>query len=385
MKRSWWARLLTIGIIIGGVYYSQLITNEPADGEAQKVEMSPRPTTPTEQPNDEALKKALNDAQKVLSRTNETKPDVTATSQSSNSSKMDEGEKAANDNLPRFDVAEVDELGNGVFSGRAFRNVRVWLKKLDGSVVGETVSLEDGSFTILTNTPLPEGESVLALVAEEIPGGEIKVASERLVISRFPGGPALIVAQKDTADTVSRILQEPVTRKPLDTAQKSGDNASVSNSNASKESAEGKLLKIKIIDYDEKGRLAISGKAKPGSKISIEVNGRTIGSTNTDDQGQWSLTTIEGMADGANKIVAKASLDDEYSTTSMPFAPDELVQKFPKGRLVVVQPGNSLWRIARRTYGSGFRYTVIFAANRDQVTNPDLIYPGQVLHTPPVK
>ncbi len=385
MKRSWWARLLTIGIIIGGVYYSQLITNEPADGEAQKVEMSPRPTTPTEQPNDEALKKALNDAQKVLSRTNETKPDVTATSQSSNSSKMDEGEKAANDNLPRFDVAEVDELGNGVFSGRAFRNVRVWLKKLDGSVVGETVSLEDGSFTILTNTPLPEGESVLALVAEEIPGGEIKVASERLVISRFPGGPALIVAQKDTADTVSRILQEPVTRKPFDTAQKSEDNASVSKSNASKESAEGKLLKIKIIDYDEKGRLAISGKAKPGSKISIEVNGRTIGSTNTDDQGQWSLTTIEGMADGANKIVAKASLGDEYSTTSMPFAPDELVQKFPKGRLVVVQPGNSLWRIARRTYGSGFRYTVIFAANRDQVTNPDLIYPGQVLHTPPVK
>jgi len=385
VKRSWWARLLTIGIIIGGVYYSQLITNEPADGEAQKVEMSPRPTTPTEQPNDEALKKALNDAQKVLSRTNETKPDVTATSQSSNSSKMDEGEKAANDNLPRFDVAEVDELGNGVFSGRAFRNVRVWLKKLDGSVVGETVSLEDGSFTILTNTPLPEGESILALVAEEIPGGEIKVASERLVISRFPGGPALIVAQKDTADTVSRILQEPVTRKPFDTAQKSEDNASVSKSNASKESAEGKLLKIKIIDYDEKGRLAISGKAKPGSKISIEVNGRTIGSTNTDDQGQWSLTTIEGMADGANKIVAKASLGDEYSTASMPFAPDELVQKFPKGRLVVVQPGNSLWRIARRTYGSGFRYTVIFAANRDQVTNPDLIYPGQVLHTPPVK
>ncbi|MEL0078624.1 MAG: LysM peptidoglycan-binding domain-containing protein [Rhodospirillales bacterium] len=385
MKRSWWARLLTIGIIIGGIYYSQLITNEPADGEAKKVEMSPRPATATEQPNDEALKKALNDAQKVLSRSNETKLDVTATSQSSNSSKIDEGEKGANDNLPRFDVAEVDELGNGVFSGRAFRNVRVWLKKLDGSVVGETVSLEDGSFTILTNAPLPEGESVLALVAEEIPGGEIKVASERLVISRFPGGPALIVAQKDTADTVSRILQEPVFKKPLDTAQKSGDNTSVSNSNASKESAEGKLLKIKIIDYDEKGRLAISGEAKPGAKISIEVNGRTIGSTNTDEQGQWSLISTEGMANGANNIVAKASLGDEYSTASMPFAPDELVQKFPKGRLVVVQPGNSLWRIARRTYGSGFRYTVIFAANRDQVTNPDLIYPGQVLHTPPVK
>jgi len=385
VKRSWWARLLTIGIIIGGIYYSQLITNEPADGEGEKVVMSPRPTTTTEQPDDEALKKALKDAQKALSRSNETKMDVTETSQSSNSSKMNEGEKGANDNLPRFDVAEVDELGNGVFSGRAFRNVRVWLKKLDGSVVGETVSLEDGSFTILTNSPLPEGESALALVAEEIPGGEIKVASERLVISRFPGGPALIVAQRDTADSVSRILQEPIAKKALDVSPKKKDGQSFSDAKAPKEDAKSTAVKMKVIDYDEKGRLAISGEAKPGSKISIDVNGRTIGSTNTDDQGQWSLTTSEGTADGANKIGATASLGDEYSTTTMPFAPDELVQKFPEGRLVVVQPGNSLWRIARRTYGSGFRYTVIFAANRDQVTNPDLIYPGQVLHTPQVK
>ena len=49
---------------------------------------------------------------------------------------------------------------------------------------------------------------------------------------------------------------------------------------------------------------------------------------------------------------------------------------------VVVQPGESLWRIARATYGKGVRYTVIYAANRDQIRDPNLIYPGQVFVIP---
>ena len=50
--------------------------------------------------------------------------------------------------------------------------------------------------------------------------------------------------------------------------------------------------------------------------------------------------------------------------------------------LVVVQPGNSLWRIARRTYGEGIRYSVIFQANNDQIVDPDLIFPGQIFLVP---
>ncbi|MCS5600316.1 MAG: LysM peptidoglycan-binding domain-containing protein, partial [Rhodospirillales bacterium] len=52
------------------------------------------------------------------------------------------------------------------------------------------------------------------------------------------------------------------------------------------------------------------------------------------------------------------------------------------GSLVVVEAGNSLWRIARRTYGSGFRYTVIYEANKEQIKNADLIFPGQVFALP---
>jgi nucleoid-associated protein YgaU len=45
----------------------------------------------------------------------------------------------------------------------------------------------------------------------------------------------------------------------------------------------------------------------------------------------------------------------------------------------VVQPGDSLFAIAQRTYGDGRLWPALFAANADQIANPNLIYPGQVL------
>ncbi|WP_348629358.1 LysM peptidoglycan-binding domain-containing protein [Methylobacterium sp. 17Sr1-1] len=44
--------------------------------------------------------------------------------------------------------------------------------------------------------------------------------------------------------------------------------------------------------------------------------------------------------------------------------------------------GDSLWRISRRTYGEGERHSAIYGANQDQIRDPDLIYPGQVLVLP---
>jgi nucleoid-associated protein YgaU len=47
-----------------------------------------------------------------------------------------------------------------------------------------------------------------------------------------------------------------------------------------------------------------------------------------------------------------------------------------------VVPGDSLWAIAEQFYGAGAQYPRLFEANRDRVTNPDLIFPGQVLRVP---
>ena len=54
----------------------------------------------------------------------------------------------------------------------------------------------------------------------------------------------------------------------------------------------------------------------------------------------------------------------------------------PGEPFVIGQPGNSLWRLARRAYGKGIRYTMIFEANKGQIKDPDLIYPGQVFALP---
>ena len=47
-----------------------------------------------------------------------------------------------------------------------------------------------------------------------------------------------------------------------------------------------------------------------------------------------------------------------------------------------VQPGNSLWVIARKAYGNGTQYTVIFGANKEHIRDPNLIYPGQIITVP---
>lgn len=47
-----------------------------------------------------------------------------------------------------------------------------------------------------------------------------------------------------------------------------------------------------------------------------------------------------------------------------------------------VQSGDTLSAIAERHYGKAGRWHEIFEANRDQIDNPDLIRPGQVLRLP---
>jgi nucleoid-associated protein YgaU len=54
----------------------------------------------------------------------------------------------------------------------------------------------------------------------------------------------------------------------------------------------------------------------------------------------------------------------------------------PKIATTVVSRGDSLWRISRVTYGAGRRYAVVYKANRDQIRNPNRIYPGQIFVLP---
>ncbi|WP_411034976.1 LysM peptidoglycan-binding domain-containing protein [Shinella sp. BYT-45] len=49
---------------------------------------------------------------------------------------------------------------------------------------------------------------------------------------------------------------------------------------------------------------------------------------------------------------------------------------------VIIRRGDTLWQISRRIYGKGVRYTTIYLANEDQISDPDRIIPGQVFGVP---
>ena len=49
---------------------------------------------------------------------------------------------------------------------------------------------------------------------------------------------------------------------------------------------------------------------------------------------------------------------------------------------VIIRRGDSLWRISRRVYGRGVRYSTIYLANKEKVRNPNRIWPGQVMMIP---
>ena len=53
-------------------------------------------------------------------------------------------------------------------------------------------------------------------------------------------------------------------------------------------------------------------------------------------------------------------------------------------RSYTVAKGDTLSHIAQEHYGKASKWKVIFDANRDQLDNPDKIFPGQVLKIPPL-
>jgi nucleoid-associated protein YgaU len=51
-------------------------------------------------------------------------------------------------------------------------------------------------------------------------------------------------------------------------------------------------------------------------------------------------------------------------------------------RIHVVQPGDTLWRIAAELAGNPHRWPLLYRANRDQIKDPSLLHPGQRLTIP---
>jgi nucleoid-associated protein YgaU len=66
-----------------------------------------------------------------------------------------------------------------------------------------------------------------------------------------------------------------------------------------------------------------------------------------------------------------------------PEAPETVAPKLEHADgAVIIRRNDTLWRISRRVYGHGVRYSTIYLANQDQISDPDRIWPGQVFKVP---
>jgi len=108
------------------------------------------------------------------------------------------------------------------------------------------------------------------------------------------------------------------------------------------------------------------------SDVKIEVDGDKVKVSGT------AKSTAE-----AEKIAVALGNTAGVSTVQNDIKP---VKADPESKFYTVKSGDTLWAIAEAEYGKGKgdKYNVIFDANKPMLSNPDKIYPGQVLRVPPL-
>lgn len=277
---------------------------------------------------------------------------------------------------PTFDIVRVSPTGDAVIAGRAApgAEVTVWD---DEKLLGTVKADERGEWVLLPGEPLKGGTRQLTL-ASRLPGGEL-VESEQVVVLVVPErAVGSAAAEGEAAEQAFAVLVPRAGVGASQVLQMPGE-GELSQTGA----VEG--VTLDSLDYTEEGEVTLAGRTKPGTSVRVYLDNEFIGSAPADAEGRWQLTPERKIESGmyALRLDQVDESGQVLARIETPFMRAEPAEFALELTFVVVQPGNSLWRIARRTYGGGIHYTVIFQANRDQIRDPNLIYPGQIFALPP--
>jgi nucleoid-associated protein YgaU len=308
---------------------------------------------------------------------------------------------------PSFDVVRVNPSGDAVIAGRAQPDSEVTI--LDqGKAIGSVKADGRGEWVFLPDSALDPGEHSFTLESKE-EGAEgsapPKQESETSVVVLVP---------QVAKDIAGRTSDQPAGALAIE-VPKSGTGPTrvlnVPNQPAEASAGAPKGPEISAIDYDAQGRAILSGRAPGGARMFVYVDNEPIGEAVADEDGLWSFTPATPVKPGLHvirvdqvdetgKVLARAQTPFEQAAVPLASQAGAGSQQTASatgvqasagqasdaanlaGGRIVVQPGNSLWKLARESYGQGVQYTVIYEANKEQISNPDLIYPGQVFAVP---
>lgn len=289
------------------------------------------------------------------------------------------GDAAPAANGPRFDVARIAPTGGTVVAGRATPGAEVTLQD-QGRELGRARADSRGEFVIVPDAPLAAGTHELSLQSRDA-AGQPQRGGESVVVMvpEAPGRtPAAAGATRpEAAGQAMAVLLPPA-----------GSTAAPRVLQGA-ERAPGRLS-LDIVDYDEAGGIRFAGSAPAGQPMRLYIDQLHAGDAASDAAGHWTFSPATAPAPGQHmlrvdqvgpqgRVVARVEVPFLRDAAATPAA---LASTAPGTDRIVVQPGHSLWRIARTTYGRGIRYTVIHKANSDQIRDPGRIYPGQIFTLP---
>jgi hypothetical protein len=267
---------------------------------------------------------------------------------------------------PTFDIVRVNPQGGAVIAGQGPPLAEITVRA-GAQILAQTKADRFGEWVVVPDRPLSSGPQDLSIEAR-LPDGRV-ILSEQVVTLLVPDPEAEVqeravaVLQDRGGNAPPRVMQSPFVAPPGHVGE----------------------LTLDAVQYDEAGNLVLSGKARLGGDVRIFVDGQPVGLAEADAAGLWQMAPDATVAIGRHtlrleQIDAEGELVAQISLPFMRASPIE-TQQLAAGEMIV-QPGTSLWRIARNTYGKGVMFTVIYLANADQIEDPDLIYPGQIFMLP---
>ena len=151
-------------------------------------------------------------------------------------------------------------------------------------------------------------------------------------------------------------------------------------------------IALDAISYDEDGQVMLSGRSNPMAYLRIYLDNAPVLLLRPNDEGNWKtlLSNVDpgiytlriDQVNAAGKVVSRLETPFKKESPQKLLTHIQDTKTEARINVVTVQPGYTLWAIARKRYGRGILYVRVFEANRDKIRDPDLIYPGQVFDLP---
>lgn len=258
---------------------------------------------------------------------------------------------------PKFDVVRVDETGGAVIAGRGEPSTTVTITG-NGQEIGQAEVGTDGNFVALLDVPAGDEPTALRLQSQT---GDATSDDSFLVMPIAPETNAtpMIVGTKEGAVITTPSHQVDQSQPPSVVSE----------------------ITLDTIDYAATGDVVFSGRGVAENSVRVYVNNepQQVGPI---ENGRWSVALPD--VDEGIYTVRIDSISETGQVTSRIESPFK--REIPNGDVltdsVTIQPGFTLWALAKQKYGAGMRFVQIYDANRDTIKDPDLIYPGQVFTLP---